>query len=106
MFPGVDLEAELVGLHLGDWASDPWTRGAISLVPAGRYQARADLAAPTPPLFWCGEATNTSGHAECVHGALETGRRAAIEVLHATQPKYSAGAPTPLDWRDYTAWMR
>ena len=106
MFLGVDLESELVDIHIGDWPSDPWAMGAVSHVPAGRYHARAELAAPTPPLFWCGEATHTRGYAECVHGALETGRRAAIEVLHATQPMYADGPPTPLDWRDYTAWMQ
>jgi hypothetical protein len=106
MFPDVDLESELVNLDVADWASDPWTMGGISEVTAGHYQARAHLAAPTPPLFWCGEATHTRGHAECVHGALETGRRAAYEVIHATQPMY-AGRPEPyLDWRQYTSWMR
>ena len=106
MFPDVDLESELVSLDVADWGSDPWTRGGISVVPVGRYQVRADLAAPTPPLFWAGEAMHTRGHAECVHGALETGRRAAIEVLHATQPKYASGPDTPLDWWEYTPRMR
>ena len=106
MFPEVDLESELVSIDVADWASEPWTRGGISVVPRGRYQARADLAAPTPPLFWAGEATHTRGHAECVHGALETGRRAAIEALHAIQPLYVEGPKTPLDWREYTPRMR
>ena len=105
IFPKVDLESELVSLDIADWASDPWSRGAVSLVPVGRYQLRADLAAPTPPLFWAGEATHTRGHAECVHGALESGRRAAFEVLHATQPMYAAGPDSPLDWREYTPRM-
>ena len=90
MFPGVDIEAELVNLEVVDWPADPWTRGGVSVVPKGRYQARADLAAPTPPLFWAGEATHTAGYAECVHGALESGRRAAYEVAHATQPAYAS----------------
>ena len=99
MLPRVDLESELVSLDVADWASAPWTMGAQSSVPVGCYQMRADLGAPTPPLFWAGEATHTRGHAACVHGALETGRRAAYEVLHATQPMYAAGPETPLDWR-------
>ena len=106
MFPEVDLDSELVSLDVADWASEPWTRGGISVVPVGGYQLRADLAAPTPPMFWAGEATHTRGHAECVHGALETGRRAAFEVLHAIQPMYAAGPETPLDWREYTPQMR
>ena len=105
MFPDVDLESELVSVVVSDWAAEPWTRGGISVVPVGHYHVRADLAAPSPPLFWAGEATHTRGHAECVHGALETGRRAAFEVIHATQPMYAAGPETPLDWRQYTSDM-
>ena len=106
MFPRVDLESELVSLDVADWASERWARGGVSVVPVGGYPARADLAAPTPPLFWAGEATHTRGHAECVHGALETGRRAAIEVLHSIQPMYPAGSEAALDWWEYSPRMR
>ena len=106
MFPDVDSESELVSLEVVDWAADPWARGGVSVVPVGRYQARADLAAPTPPLFWAGEATHFRGYAECVHGALETGRRAAFEVVHATQPASASGSDAPLDWWQYNQRMR
>ena len=106
MFPDVDIETELVSLEVADWPAEPWTRGAVSTVPTGRYQARADLAAPTPPLFWAGEATHTGGYAECVHGALDSGRRAAFEVVHATQPAYASGSDEPLDWWRYNERMR
>ena len=102
MFPEVDLDSELVDIEVTDWPSDPWTMGGISVVPVGKYHVRADLAAPTPPMFWAGEATHTRGYAECVHGALETGRRAAFEVLHAIQPMRADGTDTPLDWWQYT----
>ena len=105
MFTGSNIEEELVDLEVVDWPADQWTRGAVSTVPKGRYQARADLAAPTPPLFWAGEATHTRGYAECVHGALETGRRAAYEVAHATQPAYVSGSGEPLDWWRYNERM-
>ena len=105
MFPEVDIESRLVSLNIVDWASDPWTMGGISVVPVGGYQLRADLTAPTPPLFWAGEATHTRGHAETVHGALETGRRAAFEVLHAIQPMYASGETTPLEWAECTPRM-
>ena len=106
MFPDVNIEEELVSLQVVDWPAEPWTRGGVSVVPKGRYQARADLAAPTPPLFWAGEATHTGGYAECVHGALETGRRAAYQVVHATQPAYVSGDGEPLDWWRYNERMR
>jgi monoamine oxidase len=32
-------------------------------------------------LFFAGEATLTNGHAATVHGAVESGRRAADEIL-------------------------
>ncbi len=102
MFPRVDLESELVTLDVADWASDPWTMGGQSSVPVGCYQMRADLAAPTPPLFWAGEAVHTRGHAACVHGALETGRRAAFETLHTLRPMLVDDPEARLDWWRYT----
>ena len=105
MFPGVDLKSELVGLEVVDWASDPWTMGAQSSVPVGCYQMRADLAAPTPPLFWAGEAVHTRGHAACVHGALETGRRAAFEALHTLRPMLVDDPDSRVDWWQYSPRM-
>jgi monoamine oxidase len=101
MFPGVDLEEELVSLDIVDWAADPWALGGVSVGTVGRGGLRADLASPTPPLYWAGEATAEGRSAECVHGALETGRRAAIEVLHAVQPLYVDQPEATLDWRKY-----
>jgi len=105
MFPDVDLESELVSLDIVDWPADPWARGGYSVAPVGAYHLRADLGAPTPPLFWAGEAVAQGGSAETVHGALETGRRAAIEVLHAVQPLYVGDPETRLDWWDYNPRM-
>ena len=106
MFPGVDLESELVALEVADWTGDPWARGSLSVAPVGGSELRADLAAPTPPLFWAGEAANTSGNAEAVHGALEAGRRAAIEVLHSVQPLYVTEPESRLDWWEHSPEMR
>ena len=86
MFPETDVGAELVRLEVADWPADPWARGAVSVEPVGGAHLRAELALPTPPLFWAGEATATDGGAECVHGALTTGRRAVLEALHLLRP--------------------
>lgn len=102
MFAGVDLEAELVSLDIADWGADPWALGGVSVGTVGGEGLRRDLAAPTPPLYWAGEATAEGGSAECVHGALETGRRAAIQVLHAVQPLYVTKPEATLDWSEYT----
>jgi monoamine oxidase len=102
MFPEADVEAELVGVEVVDWTADPFARGSLSVAPVGGQRLREDLAAPTPPLFWAGEATNTQGNAMAVHGAVEAGRRAAIEVLHAVQPLYSTDEASRLDWWKHT----
>jgi monoamine oxidase len=65
------------------WPDDPWARGGYSHVVPGHQGARQRLAAPTPPLYWAGEATAPEGCAATVHGALRSGARAAREVLAA-----------------------
>lgn len=65
-----------------DWSGEPWTRGGYSYTPVGAGDARAKLAAPVAnTLFFAGEATSTNGHLATVHGAIESGRRAAGEIL-------------------------
>ncbi len=65
------------------WPDDPWARGGYSHVVPGHRGARERLAAPTPPLYWAGEATAPEGCAATVHGAVRSGARAAREVLAA-----------------------
>jgi monoamine oxidase len=101
MFPEVDVPAELVHLEIADWPADPWARVAVSVEPVGGARLRHDLAAPTPPLFWAGEATSTDGGAECVHGALATGRQAAVEALHLLRPASITDPESRLDWARY-----
>ena len=101
MFPETAVRSELVSLEVADWPADPWARGAVSVEPVGGAHFRADLAAPTPPLFWAGEATSTDGGAECVHGALTTGRRAALEALHLLRPASVTDPASRLDWARY-----
>ena len=99
MFPGVDIEAEIVNLEVWDWTADPYAGGSLSVAQLGGQALREELAWPTPPLFWAGEATSTNGNATGVHGALESGRRAAQEVLHSVRPLYATDADSRLDWR-------
>jgi monoamine oxidase len=66
--------------RLISWPDDPYSRGGYSFVLPGHDGARQSLAEPTPPLFWAGEATEPEGRAATVHGALESGIRAAHEV--------------------------
>lgn len=75
--PGLKpLDALLV-----DWPNDPFAGGGYSYVRPGHRGVRERLAAPTPPLFWAGEATAPERDAATVHGALLSGERAAQEAL-------------------------
>lgn len=79
---GADIQAAFIAGRMVNWAADPWSRGAYSYTPVGAGWARAELAAPlAPTLFFAGEATHTQGHLATVHGAIETGWRAAEEAL-------------------------
>jgi monoamine oxidase len=67
------------------WPQDPFSRGAYSFLPVGiDLKEREALAEPIDDaLFFAGEATHRDGEAATVHGAIETGYRAAEEVRAA-----------------------
>ncbi len=58
----------------------------------GHKGAREQLAKPSPPLLWAGEATAPEADAATVHGALQSGRRAAMEVLELLRPRAYDGS--------------
>lgn len=81
-------------LHVADWGADPWALGGFSYprVAAGDEAERwAEPLAGT--LFFAGEATCGYRHAGLVQGALESGGRAAGELLDALQHKTAELAP-------------
>jgi len=79
--PRAELEDLLDGLEVADWRADPLAGGAYAVFPPGASSVPTRLAAPVAgTLFFAGEAT-TLGGAGTVHGALESGERAAREVL-------------------------
>jgi monoamine oxidase len=87
---GSAIRETLRGGRLMAWSAEPWSRGAYSYTPVGAGAARAQLAAPVGKvLFFAGEASVTNGHIGTVHGAIETGRRAAAEVIAAINPHHS-----------------
>ncbi len=72
------------GVRVYDWQRDPFSKGAYSFVTVGGVGAREKLGAPLKnTLFFAGEATDTDGKAGTVYGALQSGVRAAREVLDA-----------------------
>ncbi len=79
---GPAVRAAYLGGRLVDWNADPWSRGAYTYSAVGMGAARATLAAPLDDtIFFAGEATAEGGHIATVHGAIESGRRAARELL-------------------------
>lgn len=73
----------LVAAHHHDFNADPLARGAYSYVGPGGKDAHARLAAPLEStLFFAGEATDTQAPAT-VAGAVQSGQRAARELLAA-----------------------
>jgi monoamine oxidase len=78
------LQAEFESWRLMNWQREPFTRGGYCVIPSGALEDLETLAAPVEgTLFFAGEATHTEGEEGTVHGALETGLRAAREILRA-----------------------
>lgn len=75
------------------WVNDPFVRGAYSFPsPQSEPNDRLQLASPlSGRLFFAGEATHTEGEPSTVHGALETGWRAAEEVIAASERSALSG---------------
>ena len=64
------------------WSADKWSLGGYSYTPVGGIGCRVELSRPVEKsLYFAGEATSTNGHVGTVHGAIESGWRAAREVL-------------------------
>lgn len=78
----VDMDDQLAAAWFHDWQQDPFARGAYSYAKVGGTGARLALAAPLQDaLFFAGEATDFEGEHGTVAGALQSGIRAAREVL-------------------------
>jgi monoamine oxidase len=82
MFGHDGIENLLQAAWVHDWQQDPYARGAYSYVAVGGHGAREALAAPfAKTLYFAGEATDFEGEPATVAGALQSGLRAAREVL-------------------------
>jgi monoamine oxidase len=69
-----------------DWQRDPFALGAYSWVPVGALEAQRALARSVGPLLFAGEAAHFDGACGTVHGAIETGLRAARELIEKLRP--------------------
>ncbi len=76
------LQRKLVACHTYNWANDPNVRGAYSYIPVNGLDLPKKLGAPiASTLFFAGEATVRDAQMGTVFGALESGLRAAREIL-------------------------
>ena len=79
-----ELRGMLRSQHLHVWQTDPYSRGSYSYVGVGGTNAPRELAATLEDtLYFAGEATAADGHFGTVHGALQSGYRAAEEILRS-----------------------
>jgi monoamine oxidase len=85
LIPRADLRAHLRVGRFVDWTSDPDVRGGYTFPRVGGgLEQRRILAEPLDGvLFFAGEATHFAGKYATVHGALDSGERAAHEVQRA-----------------------
>jgi monoamine oxidase len=80
--PARVLRQRLSAVHYYNWANDSEIRGAYSYIPVNGLDLPRLLEAPVAgTLFFAGEATVTDAQTGTVFGALESGQRAARELL-------------------------
>lgn len=73
----------LVQSESHDWQKDPLAQGSYSYLPAGALHVPEALSQPIEStVFFAGEHTDTTGNWGTVHGAMESGQRAAHQILH------------------------
>ncbi len=76
------IEERLAAAWVHDWQQDPFALGAYSYVTVGGHGAQRALAEPLrDTLFFAGEAAHFEGEHTTVAGALQSGARAAREVM-------------------------
>lgn len=90
------LEAQILSTHRHDWLKDPYARGAYSFVGVGGFPDSKAFAKPVEDtIYFAGEATHTGSARGTVHGALESGLRAARQVLMRRHPHSHPPKKTP-----------
>jgi monoamine oxidase len=84
---GRDFEQEIVDSVTVGWSQDPWARGSYSAARPGHARARESLEQPVGErLFLAGEACSIE-HFGTIHGAWESGQRAAARALQVIRPE-------------------
>jgi len=80
------IDRHFIKSYFWDWSNDPFARGAYSYIPVGNLEMPQRLAKPVAgTLFFAGEATVSDAQTGTVFGALESGLRAAQEIVALKQ---------------------
>jgi monoamine oxidase len=79
-----DIQNQLMGAKRVAWAADALALGGYAYVPTGAADSREILARPVENvLYFAGEATAYDSNPQTVHGAIDSGVRAAREYINA-----------------------
>lgn len=79
---GGQASRSFIASRVFDFTAKPFIKGAYSYSTVNMGNARAIAALPVAQkLYFAGEAMNTNGHHQTVHGAVETGYHAVIQIL-------------------------
>jgi monoamine oxidase len=78
-----ELRSRITSSNFHNWGNDKYTRGGYTYLPVNGIEHQFNLAKPVnDTLFFAGEATSV-GNVGTVHGAIQSGQRAAREILTA-----------------------
>ena len=81
-----ELEQNVCQTFYHNWTHDPFSQGAYSYLTPGSMNAPELLAKPIDKkLYFAGEATAQNNQTSTVHGAFESGKRAAKEILSSLE---------------------
>ena len=76
-----NLRSRITSSYFHNWEQDEYTRGGYAYLPVNGIEYQLNLAKPVnDTLFFGGEATSL-GNVGTVHGAIQSGQRAAREIL-------------------------
>lgn len=85
------VRKKLVAAFRCNWSQDPHIRGAYSYIPVNGMELPKLLAAPVhDTLFFAGEATISDAQTGTVFGAMESGLRAAREIMESRSVAHHA----------------
>lgn len=85
MYSG-QASASFIASYVQNWTTHPFIRGAYSYSTVGMGDARKIAYQPVnDKLYFAGEAMNINGHHQTVHGAMEAGYKAVIDILNSVK---------------------